>query len=64
MSNHTTAKLIRLEGVMTLTGMSRSSVFSRRASDPTFPKPIKLGRAAHFVQDEIVEWVNAQLAAR
>jgi prophage regulatory protein len=54
-------KLLRLNEVMEQTRKSRSSIYA----DPTFPKPIKIGRAAiAWPAEEIQSWINARIAER
>ena len=48
-----------------LGGLGRASLFRLRRDDPTFPKPIHLGkRSIGFVAAEVLAWVDAQRAAR
>ena len=55
------SKLIRLPGVKELTGLSRSSIYS----DPSFPKPVKIGpRAVAWVDTEVRDWISARIAER
>lgn len=54
-------QLLKLPEVIALTGKSGSAIYS----DPTFPKPVKIGpRASAWVESEIVEWIEARIAAR
>ena len=54
-------KLVRLEAVKELTGLSRSTIYA----DPTFPRQVKIGqRAVAWVESEIREWVEARIAER
>ena len=56
-----TIRLIKLHEVRTITGKSRSSIYS----DPDFPKPVKIGaRASAWVESEILKWVEARLEQR
>ena len=49
-------KIYRLPEVMSLTGLSRSSIYLR-ISKKEFPKPLKLGRrAVGWTEDAIVDW--------
>jgi prophage regulatory protein len=55
--------ILRLPKVQERTGLSRSSIYLR-ASEGTFPQPIKLGtRASGWIADEIDAWIAAQIAA-
>lgn len=54
-------KLMRLPQVMEMTGKSRSSIYS----DPTFPRPVKIGaRSSAWLYDEVANWIDLKLAAR
>jgi len=49
-------KIYRLPEVMSLTGLSRSSIYLR-ISEQAFPKPIKLGRRAiGWPEDSLIAW--------
>lgn len=64
--------LIRLSRVLELTGLSRSSVYSRIQAasayfDPSFPKPVKLspnGRSVAWYLAEIEAWIESRRAFR
>ena len=47
--------LIKLARVLEKTGLSRTSVYT----NPTFPKPIKLGRRIYWRLAELKAWVAA-----
>jgi prophage regulatory protein len=54
-------RLLRLDAVKEITGLSRSTIYA----DPSFPKSVKIGeRAVAWVEDEIREWVEARIAER
>jgi prophage regulatory protein len=54
-------KLMRLQAVKEITGLSRSSIYA----DPSFPKPVKIGeRAVAWVEDEVLAWVEERIAER
>jgi len=54
-------KLLRISKVISLTGKCRSSIYS----DPTFPKPIRIGkRAAAWVEAEVNDWIANRIAER
>jgi prophage regulatory protein len=54
-------RLLRLEAVKEITGLSRSTIYA----DPGFPRPVKIGeRAVAWVEDEIKEWVDERIAMR
>lgn len=65
--------LIRRREVEARTGLARSTIYGRltldprrpEQYDPTFPKPIKLGRRhAAWVAAEIDAWIASQIAKR
>lgn len=52
-------KLLRRPAVESLTGISRSTIYSMIA-DGTFPKPVKLGkRAVAWREADICEWLDS-----
>ena len=54
-------KLLRLEAVKELTGLSRSSIYA----DPVFPRPVKIGaRAVAWVEQEISDWIASRIEER
>jgi prophage regulatory protein len=64
------ARIVRMQELMTLTGLGRATVYQRLKSDPAFPKPIKLSdsnaRSAPigFVLSEVQSWIQGRMAAR
>ena len=49
-------KIYRLPEVITMTGVSRSSIYLRIATNE-FPKPIKIGRrAVGWPEDSLIAW--------
>lgn len=57
-------RIMRLDEVMTVTGLRRSSVYKYMAIG-TFPRPVPLSdRAVGWVSFEIEEWVKERIAAR
>ncbi|WP_316857863.1 AlpA family transcriptional regulator [uncultured Cohaesibacter sp.] len=55
---------LKLDDVKTRTGMSRSAIYEAMTSG-FFPKSVKLGtRAVAWVESEIAEWQQAQMAKR
>lgn len=58
-----TTAILRLPAVKTRTGLSRSTLYLR-VSQGAFPKPVSLGgRAVGWVESEIQEWLERQIAA-
>lgn len=57
-------RVIRLKDVMTLTGLSKSSIY-RYADGKAFPKPVSLGgRNVGWVESEVVQWLQGQIDRR
>ena len=57
-------KIYRLPDVMSMTGLSRSSIYLR-VSTNEFPKPIKIGRrAVGWTEDSIIAWQAKLMEAR
>ena len=55
-------KILRLPQVKSLTGLSRSTIYSRIAQDQ-FPKPISLGgRSVGFLQEDVEGWIQQRIA--
>lgn len=55
--------ILRLPIVKTRTGLSRSTIYLR-VSKKSFPEPVSLGgRAVGWIEDEIEEWLKAQIYA-
>lgn len=68
-----TLTILRRKQVEARTGLSRSTIYSRFRPnknrpgdfDPTFPKPINLGRkAVGWIESEIDSWLAAQADKR
>ena len=67
----TPPKIIRRPKVEERTGLKRSAIYAKfrpnpkRPSDydPTFPKPVRIGKkAVGWVESEIDDWLTAQIA--
>lgn len=57
-----TTAILRLPTVKARTGLSRSTIYLR-ISEGRFPKPVSLGgRAVGWVEEEITDWLNQQIA--
>lgn len=64
--------LIRLPQLRKLTGLSKSTIYSRlqeggRYYDPCFPKPVKLssnGRVVAWILPEVEKWIENLMAFR
>jgi prophage regulatory protein len=58
-----TIRLIRLPEVMTMTGLSRSSIYERK-SRGSFPQSISIGaRAVAWDSTQIEKWIEEQIEA-
>lgn len=56
--------LVSMNGVMAMTSLSRTMV-NRYRSEGRFPAAVPLGdRRVAFVKSEVVDWINARIAAR
>lgn len=55
-------RIIRLPEVMNMTGLGKTTIYGR-ISDHTFPAPIKLGRASGWVEADVQQWIETQIAA-
>lgn len=57
-------KIYRLPQVISLTGLSRSSIYLR-ISKEEFPRPVKLGRrAVGWPEDTIIAWQSRMMEAQ
>lgn len=59
-------KILRLPEVINRTGLSRSTLYVLLdTGHSNFPKPIKIlgARAIGFVESEIDDWIDSQIAA-
>jgi len=61
---NTEHQIIKLPSVISMTGISRTSIYNR-IEEGAFPKQINLGeRSVGWVKSEILEWIDARIAAR
>ncbi|MCB4793610.1 AlpA family transcriptional regulator [Pseudomonas sp. NP21570] len=57
-------KLIRLQQVMEMTGLGRSTIY-KYISEKWFPVPVPLGgRSVAWVESEVHEWMIARIEER
>ncbi|MBC3488915.1 AlpA family transcriptional regulator [Pseudomonas sp. SWRI50] len=57
-------KIIRLQQVMEMTGLGRSTVY-KYVSGSLFPKPISLGgRSVGWLESEVKEWILNRIEER
>jgi prophage regulatory protein len=62
--NKMTLKFLKLQAVMSITGMSRSSIYLA-ISEGRFPKQVNLGaRSIAFLESEVQEWMEHCIANR
>ena len=55
-------RMLRLQAVKAVTGLSRSTIYLRLAQG-SFPRPVPLGgRAIGWVEAEVEAWIAAQIA--
>ena len=60
MAQPETGKLLRLEAVISLTGMKRSWIL-QKVKDGKFPKPLRLSpHAVVWRQSDVIELINTQ----
>lgn len=63
-----TLKIVRYGDVETKLGMNRITIWRRTKTDPTFPRPFKLGSgrtaAVGFIAAEIEAWIARQAGTR
>ena len=58
-------RFLRIQDVMSLTGLGRSTLYKFMADDTDFPKSVPLGgRAVAWVESEIEEWMESRLSMR
>jgi prophage regulatory protein len=58
-----TIKILRLQSIIELTGLSRSTIYLRISKDE-FPAPVSLGgRAVGWVADEVNQWLAEKIEA-
>lgn len=56
--------IIRLNDVIKMTGLSRSSIYDLISKD-TFPKQIKLtSRSSGWLESEVQQWIDERVAER
>jgi len=54
-------RVLRLPAVTDMVGLSRSSIYARIQAG-TFPSPIKMGHSSGWIESEIQEWIDRQIA--
>lgn len=67
---HSKLRVLRLREVLDLVSISRAAHFAKldvksKSYDPTYPKPINLGRRSiRYVEQEVIDWLTARMEAR
>lgn len=57
-------KILRLPELFSVSGLKRSEIYEQMAQGK-FPKPIPLGkRAVGWIEEDVIEWQKARIAAR
>jgi prophage regulatory protein len=56
--------LSRLPQLQARVHLSRSAIYSLMDRDPTFPRPITMGRSIAWIDNEIDEWIKSRMANR
>lgn len=61
----TALRIVRMKDLIERTKLSRATLYVLMASDPTFPKKVKLSaRSIGFLESEIDGWIFARVLAR
>lgn len=57
-------RILRYSELEAQLGMNRVTIWRRTKTDPTFPRPIRLGNSRNsalgFLADEVEEWIAQQ----
>jgi predicted DNA-binding transcriptional regulator AlpA len=62
---HTPDRAIRIPQVCSLTGQAPATVWRRVKTDPSFPRPYKLGpKVTVWSEAEVLGWLDAKKAQR
>ena len=60
-----TFEIVRLPELIKRIGLSRSSIYARINTDPTFPQPLSLGgRSVGWISEEVDAWLENRAADR
>ncbi|CAJ0805099.1 helix-turn-helix transcriptional regulator [Ralstonia thomasii] len=58
------ARVLRIKAVIERIGLSRSTVYTLMASDPTFPKKVRLSaRTTGIIEVELDAWIASRAAS-
>ncbi|NOI78529.1 AlpA family transcriptional regulator [Vibrio coralliilyticus] len=56
-------RFLRIQDVISLTGLGRSTIYKFMADETDFPKSVPLGgRAVAWVESEIEDWMESRLS--
>ena len=62
-STHSSHKVMRMNPMCRHIGISRSHGYWLRNNDPTFPRPVRLGKSAiGFLMSDVEAWLKARQA--
>jgi prophage regulatory protein len=66
MNEPMTTRILRYSDLETQLGMNRVTIWRRTKTDPTFPRPIRLGNSRNaalgFLAEEVEAWIVQQAA--
>jgi len=62
-SEYLPGRLIKIDTVCGIVGVSRATVYRLIKSDE-FPGPVKIGAASLWVEREVIAWVGERIEAR
>lgn len=63
-------KVLRIPEAVKILSLSRSAIYQKLATDPAFPRPIKLsdsnarGAPIGFIEHEIEAWIKSRIELR
>ena len=55
-------RLISMRETYERLGCSRTTIYKQIDTDPTFPRPLKVGNRTVFAEHLLNEWIDAQIA--
>lgn len=48
----------RLPSMIRFMGLGKTTIYDLMRSDPTFPRPVKIGSATAWRSDEVIAWMD------
>ena len=48
----------RLPTMKIFTGLSKTTIYELMHTDPSFPRPVKIGKATAWRSDEVIAWMD------